>query len=422
MAAFTRYIGIDYSGAQTPSSSLKGLRVYLAEGEAPPLEVLPPPSPRKYWSRRGLAEWLVQRLAEDAPTLVGIDHGFSFPLRYFEAHGLAPNWPAFLDDFQRHWPTDEDIYVEFVRDGTVGDGAARQGNARWRRLTELRAGGAKSVFHFDVQGSVAKSSHSGIPWLRFIRRQIGPRVHFWPFDGWDITAGRSAIAEVYPALWSRAFAHDGRTGDQHDAFSIAAWLSRADRDGSLKDLLHPDLTPPERTVAEVEGWILGVAGLNQGEDKRTNVTGAPTGHQISAETLKAYLETDYCVAPGSETPGLAMRVGEPCEALRKLYAQGQTMQAVFITACNPLGIATAEDENQAAQAALASKLSSHAFKVLSGEGRGRLGDWPAEPSWFALGVDFDTACRLGREFRQNAIIWVGSDLSPALVVLRGGGD
>lgn len=30
MAAFERYIGIDYSGAQTPQTSLKGLRTYLA--------------------------------------------------------------------------------------------------------------------------------------------------------------------------------------------------------------------------------------------------------------------------------------------------------------------------------------------------------------------------------------------------------
>jgi hypothetical protein len=29
---FARYIGIGYSGAQTPTASLKGLRVYLAEG------------------------------------------------------------------------------------------------------------------------------------------------------------------------------------------------------------------------------------------------------------------------------------------------------------------------------------------------------------------------------------------------------
>ncbi len=259
MTAFTRYIGIDYSGAQTPAASLKGLRVYMADRSSPPFEVIPPASPRKYWTRRGIANWLVERLTEDTPTLVGIDHGFSFPLRYFEVHGLKPEWPAFLDDFQRHWPTDEDIYVDFVRDGAIGNGAARLGNTRWRRLTEERAGGAKSVFHFDVQGSVAKSTHAGIPWLRFIRQRLGARVHFWPFDGWDIPAGRSAIAEVYPALWSRSFPRGDRTGDQHDAYSIVAWLSRSDRDGSLAAFLEPDLTPPERAVAQVEGWILGVA-------------------------------------------------------------------------------------------------------------------------------------------------------------------
>ncbi len=48
MAAFARYIGIDYSGAETPTASLKGLRVYMTEGDAPPIEVSLPPSPRKY--------------------------------------------------------------------------------------------------------------------------------------------------------------------------------------------------------------------------------------------------------------------------------------------------------------------------------------------------------------------------------------
>jgi hypothetical protein len=258
---FARYIGIDYSGAETPLASLKGLRVYMAEGSSVPVETRPPPSPRKYWTRKGIAEWLVERLSEDVPTLVGIDHGFSFPLRYFEVHGLKPDWPLFLDDFQRHWPTDEDIYVDFVRDGTVGNGQARLGNARWRRLTEERARGAKSVFHFDVQGQVAKSTHAGIPWLRYLRMRVEQRVHFWPFDGWDIRTGRSVVAEVYPALWSHTFSRGERTPDQHDAFSIAAWLSRADQDGRLDELLRPNLTPSERTVAQVEGWILGVPGL-----------------------------------------------------------------------------------------------------------------------------------------------------------------
>jgi hypothetical protein len=31
LLAFDQYIGIDYSGAKTPVSSIKGLRVYLAD-------------------------------------------------------------------------------------------------------------------------------------------------------------------------------------------------------------------------------------------------------------------------------------------------------------------------------------------------------------------------------------------------------
>jgi hypothetical protein len=259
MQAFARYIGIDYSGAETPTSSLKGLRVYLADRAAPPEEVLPPPSPRKYWTRRGIAEWLVERLVEDTPTLVGIDHGFSFPLRYFEAHHLPHDWPAFLDDFQHHWPTDEDhTSVDLIRDGHIGNGTDRKGDARWRRLTEVRTRSAKSVFHFDVQGSVAKSTHSGIPWLRYLRRQLSEWVHFWPFDGWEIPANRSAIAEVYPALWKHRFAPEGRTADQHDAYTVAAWLCQADQNGQLARFLSSSLSPQECAMAEIEGWILGV--------------------------------------------------------------------------------------------------------------------------------------------------------------------
>ena len=260
MTAFTRYIGIDYSGAETPTSSLKGLRVYSADCVESPKEVQPPPSPRRYWTRRGLAEWLVERLQESVPTLVGIDHGFSFPLRYFEIHRLVPDWSAFLDDFHRHWPTDEDhVYVDFIRDGLRGNGTERAGSARWRRLTEERAGSAKSVFHFDVAGSVAKSTHAGIPWLPYLRRQLGEGLHFWPFDGWQIPAGRSAVVEVYPTLWKHAYPANGRTSDQHDAYSVAAWLREADLEGQLARFLNPELTAPQRAVAGVEGWILGVS-------------------------------------------------------------------------------------------------------------------------------------------------------------------
>ncbi len=257
MARYDRYVGIDYSGAEVSTSSLKGLRIYLADRASEPIEIPPPSSPRKYWTRKGIAEWLIEVLSQDALTLVGIDHGFSFPLRYFEYHGLHPDWPAFLDDFQKHWPTDEDHnMVDFIRNGLVGNGAARTGSAKWRRITEERTR-AKSVFHFDVQGSVAKSTHTGIPWLRRIRNEVGHKVHFWPFEGWEPLAAKSTLVEAYPALWNKSFAVEGRNPHQHDAYSIAKWLRQADSTGALEGYFQPALLPGEKAIAQVEGWIFG---------------------------------------------------------------------------------------------------------------------------------------------------------------------
>jgi hypothetical protein len=256
---FERYIGIDYSGAQTPTASLVGLRVYGAMRSTQPEEVPPPPSPKRYWTRKGLAGWLNGLLGEPQPTIVGIDHAFSFPIKYFERHKIRHDWDAFLDDFCDHWPTDEDhLYVDFVRNGSHGKGALRTGNTRWRRLTEQRSGSAKSVFQFDVQGTVAKSSHSGIPWLRYLRESHRNRVHFWPFDGWEMPAGRHSVVEVYPRVWKGLYPAEGRNQDQHDAYTVCRWMKEADISGELLTCLSPDLSEGAREMARFEGWILGV--------------------------------------------------------------------------------------------------------------------------------------------------------------------
>ena len=88
--------------------------------------------------------------------------------------------------------------------------------------------------------------------------QVGDRVHFWPFDGWAIPPGRSAVVEVYPALWNREVSREDRTSDQHDAYAVAAWIRRADANGSLAEFFSPSLTPDELAVASIEGWILGI--------------------------------------------------------------------------------------------------------------------------------------------------------------------
>jgi hypothetical protein len=130
---------------------------------------------------------------------VGIDHAFSFPMPYFERYALPEgDWDHFLADFQEYWPTHEDRAR--VADIRKSSGQARSGDRAWFRLTDRLSGSAKSVFHFGIPGQVAPSTHAGLPWLRYIReelRRAEVRVHFWPFDGWQIPEGMSVVAEVY---------------------------------------------------------------------------------------------------------------------------------------------------------------------------------------------------------------------------------
>lgn len=259
MPHFNRYIGIDYSGAETADSSCKGIRVFIADGANEPTQVQPPPSPRRYWTRRGLAQWLCTELGSDTPTIVGIDHAFSFPLAYFEKYRLSSDWQEFLEDFHHFWPTDAPHnYVCFLREPS-GSGLRRTGDRSWLRLTEQWTATAKSVFGFGVQGEVATSTHAGLPWLLYLRKHCNRPIHFWPFDGWEVPAGKSVVAEVYPALWMRRLPRGDRDGDEQAAYSAAKWLQRGDRSGSLETFLTPTLTQDEREIARIEGWILGVA-------------------------------------------------------------------------------------------------------------------------------------------------------------------
>jgi len=114
---FDTYIGIDYSGAEAPEPRLKGLQVYAATGGLPQ-RVVPFPEEGKThwnWSRKEIAGYTTGLANTETRSIVGIDHGFSFPLSYFQRHGLQ-SWDGFLDDFVRHWPTHEPhTYVDFIR-------------------------------------------------------------------------------------------------------------------------------------------------------------------------------------------------------------------------------------------------------------------------------------------------------------------
>ena len=238
--------------ARTRSATIQ---VYEGIGGGVPVMVRSPSSTskqRRNWNRLEVASWLAERLQRDDRCLVGIDHGFSFPLDYFKRNKLK-TWSTFLADFVKHWPTaDADATVEQFRDNSK-----RAGNAKELRLSERWTSSAKSVFQFDVQGSVAKSTHAGLPFLKQIRDQNSD-VHFWPFDGWSLPKEKSVIAEVFPSIFRNRYSRETRTVDQQDAYSICCWLRDMDAIRRLEDFASPPLTEAQRKIGELEGWILGV--------------------------------------------------------------------------------------------------------------------------------------------------------------------
>lgn len=254
---FDYCIGIDYSGAETAESRLKGLQVYAASPGRIPEKIRTQAAPDGQlwnWTRKELAEWIIVQVKARKLFITGIDHCFSFPDSYLTRYGLK-DWDVFLKDFHKHWPTDQEfVYVEEFRQGN-----RRTGRNDEFRLTERWTSSAKSVFQFDVQGQVAKSTHAGIPWLYSIRQEVGDKIHFWPFDGFDITEGKSVIAEVYPSIFRSRYPREERKPDEHDAYAISRWLSESIHRGILESYFHPPLTTEEKELARREGWILGIS-------------------------------------------------------------------------------------------------------------------------------------------------------------------
>jgi hypothetical protein len=59
-------------------------------------------------------------------------------------------------------------------------------------------------------------------------------------------------------LWNRHFPSEGRNSHQHDAYTVARWMRAQDSNHHLINHLLPRFTPTERTIADTEGWILGL--------------------------------------------------------------------------------------------------------------------------------------------------------------------
>ena len=138
--------------------------------------------------------------------------------------------------------------------------------------------------------------------------------------------------------------------------------------------------------------------------------------QIHPDKVHAYLTTGYRIRHQGQN--IVLIIGQCSAALAKVFACNGVACGAFITACNPLGALQHDHLNDAAHAELAARLEDLCVEVIEGWGSDEGSSWPAEPSYFALGLDLLRAKAVGKLFNQDAIVWVAADAVPQLILLR----
>jgi hypothetical protein len=141
-----------------------------------------------------------------------------------------------------------------------------------------------------------------------------------------------------------------------------------------------------------------------------------THSDVPAEQIEAYRKTDYRCGQGPDA--LVLHIDVRSGALAQLYTSVGHCSGVFITAYSPFGQPGSREANEAAHARLGAELKGLGRPVIEGVGADPTGHWPEERSYFVLGVDLESAKGLGLRYQQNAIVWVGADAVPTLILLR----
>lgn len=136
---------------------------------------------------------------------------------------------------------------------------------------------------------------------------------------------------------------------------------------------------------------------------------------MTPELLAAYHATHYQVRHprGSFT----LRTDNPSTELATLLLESGSRCAAFITACNPYSWPVGEAENTRAQQQLATELQASGYAAIPAIGLDPSGEWQGEESFLVPGLALEEAKVLGRQYAQNAILWMDMDSVPQLVVL-----
>ena len=123
---------------------------------------------------------------------------------------------------------------------------------------------------------------------------------------------------------------------------------------------------------------------------------------MHSELFEAYKNTTYRVyLPLGE---IDIRIGVMNPLLQQLLLNNSSESWVFITAYNPYSVMQNEDVNTLLNTQLERYLLEKQYLFFKGMGVGDDNSWEPESSFMVLNIRKEDAIKLGRQFKQNAIV------------------
>jgi hypothetical protein len=132
---------------------------------------------------------------------------------------------------------------------------------------------------------------------------------------------------------------------------------------------------------------------------------------INGELIQAYNKTTYKVF----NTEISIKVGECTPELDSLCKKHNQISWAFITAYNPYSKKFSEEENIQSHWKLCQATKN--YLCFEGEGVGEDSSWTPELSLLIIGISKENAIRIGKDFKQNAIIFGVIGLPAELIIL-----
>lgn len=134
---------------------------------------------------------------------------------------------------------------------------------------------------------------------------------------------------------------------------------------------------------------------------------------IDADLRAAFKKTQFIAKlPAGE---LTITIGATDADLTVLMDSHSVSTAAYITAWNPYSQPTSADVNRNANLSLERLLQQSGLPFWPCDGKDPAGQWPAEPGFLVLGADRRWLRKLGRKFRQHALVIARRNGKPKLL-------